>query len=65
LLYFVLMSVCAVCGETPKVLRLVKCVICFRQICEGCALRRYAKVFCSEDCSKTFFFDEGDFVDEE
>jgi hypothetical protein len=42
------------------VLRLLKCVICFGLVCEKCAIRRYAKVVCSEKCAKVFFFGTGD-----
>jgi hypothetical protein len=41
-------------------LRLLKCVTCFKQVCEKCAVRRYAKVFCSASCAKTFFFGLGE-----
>jgi hypothetical protein len=57
LIYFnARMSTCSKCGEAPKALRLLKCVICFKLVCEKCAIRRYAKRFCSEDCARVFFY---------
>lgn len=50
------MATCSKCSEAPKALRLLKCVICFKLVCEKCAIRRYAKIICSEDCSKLLFF---------
>jgi len=37
---------------------MLKCVLCFKQVCEKCAVGRYAQKFCSEDCAKSFFLDE-------
>jgi hypothetical protein len=42
----------------PDVHRLLKCVQCFKLVCERCATRRYAKIFCSESCAQ-FFIDDG------
>jgi hypothetical protein len=33
-----------------------KCAICFKPVCEKCAVRRYSRMFCSEACVKIFFF---------
>ena len=55
------MANCSKCSEAPKILRLVKCVTCFKPVCEKCAVRRYAKIFCSADCAKTFFFGLGEY----
>jgi hypothetical protein len=52
-----IMANCSKCSEAPKILRLVKCVTCFKPVCEKCVVRRYAKTFCSSDCAKNFFFD--------
>lgn len=51
-----IMATCSKCSEDPMALRLLKCVTCFKQVCEKCAVRRYAKFFCSAYCAKTFFF---------
>jgi len=51
------MEACAKCNQSSDVLRLVKCVLCFKMVCENCALRRYAKLFCSDACAKTYYFD--------
>ena len=58
------MAVCFKCNQASKVLRLTKCVQCFRLVCEKCAIRRYSHKFCCEACAKGFFFGLGDEVDE-
>ena len=54
------MATCSKCSEAPLALRLLKCAICFKLICEKCAIRRYGKVVCSEACAKIVFFGTGD-----
>ena len=44
----------------PEVLRLHKCAVCFKLVCDKCAVRRYAQMFCSEPCAKVFFFPDED-----
>jgi hypothetical protein len=34
--------------------------VCFKPVCEECAIRRYAQKFCSEDCAQYFFFGTGE-----
>jgi hypothetical protein len=50
------MAVCFKCSQVSKVLRLSKCVQCFRLVCEKCAIRRYSQKFCCEECARGFFF---------
>jgi hypothetical protein len=59
------MAVCSKCSQVSKVLRLTKCVQCFRLVCEKCAIRRYAQKFCCQACAKGFFFGLGDEQDDE
>ncbi len=52
------MADCSQCKETSGVLRILKCVVCFKLVCERCAVGRYGQKFCSLDCAKSFFLDE-------
>ena len=54
------MATCAKCDQASKVLRLHKCAVCFKLVCDKCAVRRYAQMFCSEPCAKIFFFTDED-----
>ena len=51
------MIACSQCNQTSHVLRTMKCALCFKAVCEKCAIRRYAQNFCSEDCAESFFLD--------
>jgi hypothetical protein len=55
---FAVMTACSQCKQTSNVLRILKCVSCFKPVCEKCAVGRYAQKFCSQDCAKSFFLDE-------
>jgi hypothetical protein len=49
---------CAICEKQDiEVYRLVKCPVCFKWICEECAVRLYGRYFCSRSCAANFFFD--------
>jgi len=52
------MTACSHCNQTSNILRILKCAVCFKPVCEKCAVGRYAQKFCSEDCAKGFFLDE-------
>lgn len=54
------MSACSQCNQTSNVLRVLKCAICFKPVCEKCATRRYAQIFCSHVCAKSFLLDDSD-----
>lgn len=55
------MHQCATCKkEDTEVYRLVKCPVCFKMICEDCAVRIYGRYFCSQTCAASFFFDIDD-----
>jgi hypothetical protein len=51
------MATCSKCNKASDVYRVLKCVQCFKAVCEKCATRRYAKVFCSDNCARFFFYD--------
>jgi hypothetical protein len=40
------------------VYRLLKCSMCFKLICEQCAIRNYGRIFCSKQCSMGYFLYE-------
>jgi hypothetical protein len=55
------MQSCVRCGkEDAEVFRLVKCPVCFKMVCEECAVRLYGRYFCSHACATNFFFDVDD-----
>ena len=56
--FFAVMTSCSQCKQTSDVLRILKCALCFKPVCERCAIGRYAQKFCSQDCAKSFFLDE-------
>ena len=47
---------CVTCQATDQDRRLEKCPICFKQVCEECAIRSYGRCFCSKRCADQFFF---------
>jgi hypothetical protein len=50
---------CITCRKDEAVeetLRLNKCPICFKQVCDDCAVRNFGRLFCSKLCSNQFFF---------
>ena len=51
---------CVVCQATDQDRRLEKCPICFKLICENCALRLYGRTFCGRRCADQFFFGDDD-----
>ncbi len=51
------MATCSICKEASDVVRLLKCPMCFKAVCERCAVRRYAHTFCSSACVRLFFHD--------
>jgi hypothetical protein len=54
------MATCSKCNQESKILRLVKCAVCFKPVCDECLVRRYAQKFCSHDCAQAFFFGTGE-----
>jgi len=56
---------CSSCNQGSDVFRMLKCAICFKAVCEECAVRRYAQNFCSQDCARLFLFDSENQIDTE
>jgi hypothetical protein len=57
------MATCSICKQASKVLRLHKCALCYKLVCEKCAVRRYAQKFCSAPCAKAFFFSSEEYFE--
>jgi hypothetical protein len=52
---------CARCGKSDlDAWRLVKCPMCFKKVCEDCAVRHFGRYFCSNDCAINFFMPHED-----
>ena len=50
---------CVQCSvDESGVYRLQKCPVCFRSVCERCAIRNYGRAFCSKQCAMNFFLYE-------
>jgi hypothetical protein len=47
---------CTICQKSELEIRLHKCPICFKWICEECSRRDYGRYFCSQRCADQFFF---------
>ena len=53
---------CLACQLSDQDVRLHKCPICFKWVCENCAVRSYGRAFCQRKCADQFFW--GDDEDE-
>ena len=53
---------CVACKVSDQDVRLHKCPICFKWVCENCAVRSYGRAFCERKCAEQFFW--GDDEDE-
>ena len=51
---------CVGCQVNDQDSRLNKCPICFKWICENCAVRTFGRAFCSKKCADQFFFGDED-----
>jgi hypothetical protein len=51
---------CIQCQATDKDRRLEKCPMCFKLVCEECAIRLYGRTFCTRTCADQFFFGDDD-----
>ncbi len=47
---------CTICQKTEVEIRMHKCPICFKPVCEDCGYREYGRTFCSPSCASQFFF---------
>ena len=51
---------CLTCKVTDLDVRLNKCPICFKWVCDNCAIRSFGRMFCAKMCSDQFFFGDDD-----
>jgi hypothetical protein len=51
---------CVHCGVSDKEVRLNKCPICFKWVCDECAHRTMGRSFCAKRCAEYFFFGDED-----
>ena len=51
---------CLACKVTDLDVRLNKCPICFKWVCDNCANRAFGRSFCSKRCADLFFFEDED-----
>ena len=55
---------CVTCkknDDDPEIyVRINKCPICFKLVCEQCAVNAFGRFFCSKRCSDQFFFGDDD-----
>ncbi len=53
------MTECVGCGKSDlEAYRLIKCPVCFKHVCDDCAVKLYGRYFCSNTCAQTFFYDD-------
>jgi hypothetical protein len=51
---------CIVCQKSDEETTLHKCPICFKLVCDSCAVRSYGRAFCTKRCSDQFFHGDDD-----
>ena len=51
---------CVGCNASDQDNRLQKCPICFKWVCDNCAVHAFGRFFCSRKCSDQFFFGDDD-----
>ncbi len=51
---------CITCHIDDRERHLNKCPICFKWVCEECAIRSYGRMFCAKKCADAFFFGDDD-----
>ncbi len=50
------MPECVRCAnDESSIWRIIKCPMCFKHVCENCAVRVYGRFFCSNQCATNFF----------
>ena len=52
--------VCVGCGDTEEMAHLERCQMCNRFFCPDCSYRALGRRFCSEQCSRGFFYGDVD-----
>ena len=53
-------KVCIGCGDTEQMANLERCSICMRWFCPDCSFRALGRRFCSEQCSRAYFYGDMD-----
>jgi hypothetical protein len=51
---------CLTCQKDDQETTLHKCPICFKLVCDNCAIRSYGRIFCTKRCADQFFFGDDD-----
>jgi hypothetical protein len=51
---------CVGCQVDDREVRLNKCPICFKWVCDTCAFRGFGRLFCAKKCADAFFFGDED-----
>ena len=51
---------CVGCKVTDLDVRLNKCPICFKWVCDNCAVRSFGRSFCQRKCADQFFWGDED-----
>lgn len=51
---------CIACQVSDQDVRLHKCPICFKWVCDNCAVRSYGRAFCQRKCADQFFWGDED-----
>jgi hypothetical protein len=51
---------CIRCGVAEGAALLERCVACGKYFCGDCAYRATGRRFCSSECSRAFFYGDGD-----
>jgi hypothetical protein len=46
---------CVGCQKNDQEIRLNQCPICFKWVCDNCAVRGFGRLFCSKKCNDAFF----------
>ena len=52
--------ICVVCQKDDQETALRKCPICFKLVCDNCAVLSYGRAFCEKRCADQFFFGDDD-----
>jgi hypothetical protein len=51
---------CVACNVDDREIRLNKCPICFKWVCDNCAVHAFGRLFCARKCADAFFFGDDD-----
>ena len=51
---------CPSCQKDEQDTLLNKCPICFKWVCDNCAVRSFGRAFCQRKCADAFFWGDED-----